>query len=112
MPRSMAIVSLTPSINESPFQITPSQSKMNVSTESTSGFLSESPGRLISALADMAIRFDARFGVTFALLKVLPRREEVLAETRAVTEVNEATACAIVEEKVVDAGGHTTCGRL
>jgi hypothetical protein len=46
------------------------------------------------------------------LLKVLPRREEVLAETRAVTEVNEATACAIVEEKVVDAGGHTTCGRL
>jgi len=41
-PRSMAMVSGTPSMRLSPFQMTPSQSKINVSTESTKGFLSPS----------------------------------------------------------------------
>ena len=111
MARNMAIVSGTPSMRESPFQITPSQSKMNVSTESTRPFLSPSPSGVISARADMATRRAHR--AAEETRRGLPRRAEDLAETRAATEERDARdACAIVrseeERSRRSRGGHTT----
>ena len=75
--RSMAMVSGTPSMRESPFQMTPSQSKMKVSTESTSGFLSPSESWFTSALAAMARTGRA------AALRARRDRVEAREETRA-----------------------------
>ena len=78
--RSMAMVSGTPSMRESPFQMTPSQSKMNVSTESTRPFLSPSLSWFTSALTAMAR--TGRVALLRAARRDRPRRV-ALEETRA-----------------------------
>ena len=72
------------SMRESPFQMTPSQSKMNVSTESTSEDLSSSLRMLASALAAMARR-GARTACARAERTEAPRTAD-LADTRAATD--------------------------
>jgi hypothetical protein len=80
-------------MRESPFQITPSQSKMNVSTESTRGFLSSSSS--LVAIAAEAARAATR-GRAVARAREdtrAPRTlEECFAETRTAAAEDAATA--------------------
>ena len=78
MARNISSVSGTPSIKESPFQMTPSQSKMNVSVASTRLCALDSCKRL--ALARV-IKFSPRRDIADSFLLATVLDDRFVAET-------------------------------